>query len=176
MMDGDVSSALCVWIHYITRICPLLQQVRVLFHELLATIIRSLDQMHRCLHLQAVHRLRIHSLLRASFSCISLVMDIFVGLYSLLHHFVNVVDVLCNILSNICVECKLILFELALLLIEQDPRLFQVLVKVEANLLLQAFLQQEDIILHQTELPCAHVKLVNKVISAREHLRIDDLV
>jgi hypothetical protein len=70
---------------------------------------------------------------------ILLVMNIFIGLDSLLHDFVNIVDILSDVLAHVRVEGQLVLLELAFLFRKKSPCLLQIFVEVEAHLLLYAF-------------------------------------
>ena len=103
-------------------------------------------------------------------------MHVLVRLHSLLHLLVDIVDVSGHVLAHRSIKCLLILLVLALLLIQQDPRLFEVFIEVEANLLFQALLEEEDVVLHQTQLPGGHVQLVDEIVATREDLRVDDLI
>ena len=107
---------------------------------------------------------------------ILLVMDVLVGLNPLLHHLVDVVDVLGNVLTHGRVEGQLVFAELSPLLVQEGARLFEILVEVEPHLFLAALLQAEDVILDHAELAVGHVKLVDEIVAAREHLSVNDLV
>lgn len=60
-------------------------------------------------------------------------MDVFVSFDSLLHYFVDIVDILGDIFAHVGVQGQLVFFEFALLLSEQSPCLLQILVEVEPH-------------------------------------------
>ena len=84
-----------------------LQQVRVLLQELFTTVIRAFHQVrHGRLRMKACDRLRGESLLRATIyeSSICLIVHVFVRLHTLLHHLIDIINVLGDILTHVCIQ------------------------------------------------------------------------